>query len=74
MRRSWRKPGGLPWKWALEDRPGVEDLWEYEARLNYILPRYNDPIIYVYNLTKFGGAVVMDVLRTHPIVIIGGIA
>jgi hypothetical protein len=33
-----------------------------------------DPIICVYNLAKFGGAVVMDVLRTHPIVIIGGIA
>src|SRR5690242_51538 len=35
-------------EWALQDRPGVEDLVEYEARLNYILPRYNDPIICVY--------------------------
>jgi hypothetical protein len=60
-------------EWALQDRPGVEDLVEYEARLNYILPRYNDPIICVYDLSKFGGAVVMDILRTHPMVIIGGI-
>src|SRR5215216_7546274 len=28
-------------EWALEDRPGVDDLVEYETRLNYILPRYN---------------------------------
>jgi polysaccharide pyruvyl transferase WcaK-like protein len=31
--------------WALEDRPGVDDLVEYEARLNYLLPRYQDPVI-----------------------------
>jgi hypothetical protein len=32
-------------EWALEDRPGVDDLVEYETRLNYILPRYQDPVI-----------------------------
>jgi len=31
--------------WALEDRPGVDDLVEYETRLNYVLPRYKDPVI-----------------------------
>lgn len=31
--------------WALEDRPGVDDLVEYETRLNYLLPRYKDPVI-----------------------------
>jgi hypothetical protein len=32
-------------EWALEDLPGVEDLVEYETRLNYLLPRYRDPVI-----------------------------
>lgn len=32
-------------EWALEDRPGVNDLVEYETRLNYLLPRYQDPVI-----------------------------
>jgi hypothetical protein len=32
-------------EWALEDRPGVNDLVEYETRLNYLLPRYPDPVI-----------------------------
>jgi hypothetical protein len=32
-------------EWALEDMPGVNDLVEYETRLNYVLPRYKDPVI-----------------------------
>lgn len=59
-------------EWALEDRPGVNDLVEYEARLNYILPRYKDPVICVYDVTKFSGAIIVDILRTHPMVLIGG--
>lgn len=57
--------------WALQDLPGVEDLVEYEARLNYVLPKYKDPVICVYDITKFHGDVIIDILRTHPMVIIG---
>ena len=32
-------------EWALEDRPGVDDIVEYETRLNFILPKYDDPVI-----------------------------
>jgi hypothetical protein len=32
-------------EWALEDRPGVNDLVEYETRLNLILPKHPDPVI-----------------------------
>jgi len=60
-------------EWALEDRPGVDDLVEYETRLNYILPRFKDPVICTYDLAKFGGDVVVDIIRTHPMTIIGGI-
>ena len=31
-------------EWALEDRPGVTDVVEYETRLNYILPKYDDAV------------------------------
>jgi hypothetical protein len=60
-------------EWSLEDRPGVRDIIEYEARLNKILPQFNDPVICVYDLAKFGAGTVIDILRTHPMVIIGGI-
>ena len=60
-------------EWALENLPGVNDLIEYEARANYLVDRYDDPVICTYDLSKFGGDVVVDVMRTHPMVIIGGI-
>jgi hypothetical protein len=31
-------------EWALEDRPGVEDVVEYETRLNFVLPKYDDAV------------------------------
>jgi len=32
-------------EWPPEERQGVEAFVEYEARLNYILPRYKDPVM-----------------------------
>lgn len=60
-------------EWALLDLPGVDDLIEYETRVNYVIPKYEDAVICTYDLTKFGASVVMDALRTHPLVIIGGL-
>jgi hypothetical protein len=60
-------------EWALGDWPGVDDLLEYETRLNYILPQYKDPVICTYDLARFGGNIVVDIMRTHPMIIIGGV-
>jgi hypothetical protein len=60
-------------EWALGEFPGVEDLVEYETRVNYFLPKYDDLVVCTYDLTKFGASVVIDILRTHPLVILGGI-
>jgi hypothetical protein len=60
-------------EWALLDKPGVHDLVEYETRLNYVLPKYDDAVICTYDLSKFSSTVVMDIMRTHPDVIIGGV-
>ena len=63
-------------EWALENAPGVENLLEYEARANARwMGREGpfNPVICVYDLTKFSGAIVVDVMRTHPLVIIGGV-
>ncbi len=58
-------------EWALLDKPGVDDLVEFETRVNYVLPKYDDPVICTYDLSKFSASVVMDIMRTHPVVIIG---
>ena len=60
-------------EWALEDRPGVRDIVEYESRLNYILPKYDDTVVCTYDLGKFSASAVMDILRTHPMVIVGDV-
>ncbi len=60
-------------EWALVDLPGVDDLIEFETRVNYVVPKYENAVICAYDLTKFGASVVMDALRTHPVVIIGGL-
>ncbi|SFD79972.1 MEDS domain-containing protein [Massilia yuzhufengensis] len=60
-------------EWALEDRPGVDDIVEYEARLNQALPAQHNPVICTYDLSQFDADVVIDIMRTHPMVIIGGI-
>jgi MEDS: MEthanogen/methylotroph, DcmR Sensory domain len=60
-------------EWALVDLPGVEDLIEFETRINYVVPKYDHAVICTYDLSKFGATVAMDALRTHPVVIIGGL-
>jgi hypothetical protein len=59
-------------EWALEDFPGVHDIVEYETRLNKFLPSYDDIVVCTYDLNKFSAPVVMDIMRTHPQVLIGG--
>src|ERR1700736_1562394 len=60
-------------EWALADKPGVDDLLEFETRVNYLMAKYEDAAICTYDLSKFSASIVMDVMRTHPVVIIGEI-
>jgi hypothetical protein len=59
--------------WALQAIPGVDLLMAYESRLNYLIP--GSPVISLcaYNIHKFSGALIMQVLRTHPYTLTGGI-
>jgi hypothetical protein len=59
--------------WLFLDKPAVSNLVEYEARLNHLLSRHDDPVICNYDLSKFSASVAMDIMRTHPLVIIGGL-
>jgi hypothetical protein len=59
-------------EWALEECPGVHDLVEYECRLNYVLPKYDDAVCCVYDASRFGRTVLADILRTHPVALVDG--
>jgi hypothetical protein len=58
--------------WALRQLPGVEDLIVYESQLNRFLPKYPQVIMCLYELGRFSGEVLVDVLKTHPKVLLGG--
>ncbi|HEY1943469.1 MAG TPA: MEDS domain-containing protein [Roseiarcus sp.] len=60
-------------EWNLVDKAGIDNWLEYETRVNYVVAQHDDPVICTYDLTKFSASVVMDVMRTHPVVIIGGV-
>jgi hypothetical protein len=59
--------------WAAEGRAHIDDLVEFEARVNDVWCRHDDAVICVYDLAKFGGDTVIDIMRTHPMIVIGGI-
>jgi hypothetical protein len=57
-------------EWEPEDRPNEDALIEYEVRLNYLLSGRNDQVVCVYEVARFSAGVLLDFLRTHPILII----
>ena len=59
-------------EWALEERPGVGDLVEYEARLNPLLDDYDDVVICTYDVSRFPENVIAGVARAHPAVSVDG--
>jgi hypothetical protein len=59
--------------WLFRDQSAVKNLVEYEARLNGLLSKYDDPVVCNYDSSKFGASVALDIMRTHPLVIIGGL-
>jgi hypothetical protein len=58
--------------WAAEGRSSIDDVIEFESRVNDVWRRHDDAVICVYDLAKFGGEAVIDIMRTHPMIVIGG--
>lgn len=59
--------------WALDGHPGSEQLIEYEVRVNEVLAREKQPAVCVYDLNRLSGAMMMDILRAHPLTLINGV-
>jgi hypothetical protein len=58
--------------WASENKTRMQDVIEFEARVNDVWRRYDDVVICTYDLANLSGDSVIDIVRTHPMVIIGG--
>ena len=59
--------------WVFNECLGSEDLLEYEAEVNEVLARNRQPAVCVYDTAKLSGSMMMDLLRTHPLSLIGGV-
>jgi hypothetical protein len=59
--------------WAAEGRLHIDNLVEFESRVNDVWCRHDDAVICVYDLAKFRADAVVDIMRTHPMIIVGGI-
>jgi len=59
--------------WAAEGGPHIDNVVEFESRVNEVWRRHDDAVICTYHLPQFGGDTVIDIMRTHPLIIIGGI-
>ena len=59
--------------WAVKGQSQVDDVIEFESRVNDLWHRHEDAVICTYHLGQFSGDAVIDIMRTHPMVIIGGI-
>lgn len=59
--------------WVFADIPGKAEILEYEAEVNEVLSRNRQPAVCVYDIAKLSGTMMMDLLRTHPLTLIGGV-
>jgi hypothetical protein len=59
--------------WALRDAPGVEHLVGYESELNRVTSSYPVVVLCLYDLDLFTGEVVINIVKTHPQVLVRGI-
>ncbi len=54
------------------DMPGGQGLLEYESRVSLLLEKYPVTAVCQYSAHDFDGAVIMDILKVHPFMIIRG--
>ena len=59
--------------WVLNTPGALDQLLEYECRVNLVLPKAADIVICSYDLDKVDAAMVIAAMRTHPVVLIGAI-
>jgi hypothetical protein len=59
--------------WASDKSVDTTELIAYEAEVNDVLARNKQPAVCVYDISKVSGEMMMDVLRTHPLTLVGGV-
>jgi hypothetical protein len=59
--------------WVSQRRDFVDNVIAFESRVNDLWRHHDDAVVCTYRLGQFSGDAVIDIMRTHPMVIVGGI-
>jgi hypothetical protein len=59
--------------WSRRDVvPDMQELLLLESEMNRYLPLYPQVLLCMYDLDRFGGSIIVSLLRTHPQVLVSG--
>jgi hypothetical protein len=58
--------------WLKQNAPGTDRAIEYEARMNLLVPKFDCTFMCSYQLDQLSGETIVDILATHPFVILKG--
>ena len=58
--------------WSRRDVvPDTEELLVLESEMNRYLPLFPQVVVCLYDIDRFGGGIIIDLLKTHPRVLVG---
>jgi hypothetical protein len=59
--------------WSRRDVvPDMDELLMLEAEMNRFLPLFPQVVVCLYDIGRFGSGIIVDLLKTHPRMLIGG--
>jgi hypothetical protein len=58
--------------WWLPQLPGMDELFRYESELNRFTTRHPQAILCMYDLSQYTESIAIDLLKTHPLVLLSG--
>ena len=60
--------------WSRRDvLPDINELLMLESEMNQYLPLYPQVIVCLYDIDRFGGGALMNLVKTHPRMLVGGV-
>lgn len=60
--------------WVIRPEVDTAEVFAYEAEVNALSPRHRATFVCLYDLDRFDGALVVEILRTHAKVLLNGLA
>jgi hypothetical protein len=66
-----RVTGDTTWLLSAEDGT-IPEFMRYESELNRFVEQHPVSILCLYNLDAFGGGILVDLMKTHPKLLLGG--